>query len=222
MRILVIDANETTSQPVKQALERQDMDCALATDVSHAFELAISRIYDILIVTSKLPQMGTPDFIRRLRATMLPTPIIVFCAGSDSAERAALLDCGADEVITEVDEAVEIAAKARALMRRNPETLHCEVIKVKDTTLNISSYELSGTLGSVGLGAKEMQFAELLFRSSGKIVSKEAMIAKVWGQKNDTEYNNVEVYISLLRKKLRLVTDAVDIKTIRGIGYRLE
>lgn len=222
MRILVIDANETTSQPVKRALERQEIDCTLVSDTSRAFELAISRTYDILIVSSKLPRMGTPDFIRRLRATMLPTPIIVFCVGSVSAERAAFLDCGADEVITEVDEALEIAAKARALMRRNPETFHCELIKVKDTTLNISSYELSGTLGSVGLGAREMQFAELLFRSSGKVVSKETMIAKIWGSKNDSEYNNVEVYISLLRKKLRGVTDTVDIKTVRGVGYRLE
>lgn len=224
MRILVIDATEHSSKQVKDALDRQGFQSTIVHDVSRCFELAVSSIYDILIIDSRLPHNGAADLIRRIRSMMLPTPIIVICGKSTAAQRAAYLDCGADDTLIDTadDNGIELVAHIRAIMRRNPDSLSPDLLTVKDTTLDLSTFELTGGRGSLRLGAKEMKFAELLFRYGKKVVSKKSMIEAVWGDSSDADYNNVEVYISILRKKLRQVTDELDIHTVRGVGYRLE
>lgn len=224
MRILVIDANEHSSNPVKDALDRQGFQSAIVNDVGRGFELAVSRIYDILIIDSRLPHNGAADLIRKIRTVMFPIPIIVICEKSTASQRASYLDFGADDTIidpTDTD-GIELGAHIRAIMRRNSDSLRPDLLTVKDTTLDLSTFELTGSRGSLRLVAKEMQFAELLFRNNKKIVTKKSMIEAVWGEGSNADNNNVEVHISILRKKLRQVTDELDIHTIRSVGYRLE
>ncbi len=223
MRILVIDANEHSSKPVKDALDKQGFQSTIVNDIGRGFELAVSRIYDILIIDSRLPHNGAADLIRKIRTVMFPIPIIVICERSTAAQRASYLDFGADDTLIDAADAagVELGAHIRAIMRRNSDSLRPNLLTVKDTTLNLSTFELTGGRGSIRLVAREMQFAELLFKYNGKIVTKKSMIEAVWGEDNSAYNNNVEVHISILRKKLHQVTDEFDIRAVRGVGYKL-
>lgn len=224
MRILVIDANEHSSKPVKDALDRQGFQSTIVSDISRGFELTMSRIYDILIIDSRLQHNGAADLIRKIRTVMFPIPIIVICEKSTAAQRASYLDCGADDTLIDPadTDGIELGAHIRAVMRRNSDSIRPDLLTVKDTTLNLSTFELSGGRGSLRLVAREMQFAELLFRYGDKIVTKKSMIEAVWGENSSDYSNNVEVHISILRKKLHQVTDKFDIRAIRGVGYKLE
>lgn len=224
MRILVIDANEHSSKPVKDALDRQGFQSTIVSDISRGFELTMSRIYDILIIDSRLQHNGAADLIRKIRTVMFPIPIIVICEKSTAAQRASYLDCGADDTLIDPadTDGIELGAHIRAVMRRNSDSIRPDLLTVKDTTLNLSTFELSGGRGSLRLVAREMQFAELLFRYGDKIVTKKSMIEAVWGENSSDYSNNVEVHISILRKKLHQVTDEFDIRAIRGVGYKLE
>lgn len=224
MRILVIDANEHSSKPVKDALDRQGFQSTIVSDISRGFELTMSRIYDILIIDSRLQHNGAADLIRKIRTVMFPIPIIVICEKSTAAQRASYLDCGADDTLIDPadTDGIELGAHIRAVMRRNSDSIRPDLLTVKDTTLNLSTFELSGGRGSLRLVAREMQFAELLFRYGDKIVTKKSMIEAVWGENSSGYSNNVEVHISILRKKLHQVTDEFDIRAIRGVGYKLE
>lgn len=224
MRILVIDANEHSSKPVKDALDRQGFQSTIVSDIGRGFELTMSRIYDILIIDSRLQHNGAADLIRKIRTVMFPIPIIVICEKSTAAQRASYLDCGADDTLIDPSDTdgIELGAHIRAIMRRNSDSIRPDLLTVKDTTLNLSTFELSGGRGSLRLVAREMQFAELLFRYGDKIVTKKSMIEAVWGENSSDYSNNVEVHISILRKKLHQVTDEFDIRAIRGVGYKLE
>lgn len=223
MRILVIDANEHSSKPVKDALDKQGFQSTIVNDIGRGFELAVSRIYDVLIIDSRLPHNGAADLIRKIRTVMFPIPIIVICERSTAAQRASYLDFGADDTLIDAADAagVELGAHIRAIMRRNSDSLRPNLLTVKDTTLNLSTFELTGGRGSIRLVAREMQFAELLFKYNDKIVTKKSMIEAVWGEDNSAYNNNVEVHISILRKKLHQVTDEFDIRAVRGVGYKL-
>ena len=91
-----------------------------------------------------------------------------------------------------------------------------------DISLNLQTYELSCNSASLHLGLKEFSIMEVFISNPNKVISKEILLEKVWGYETDAEYNNVEVYISFLRKKLNHINSYSVIKTIRGVGYRLE
>ena len=114
----------------------------------------------------------------------------------------------------------ELLARIRALGRRSSAAIvSSPVISCGDVSLDSSSYELSSGGSSVKLGLKEFSIMELLMKNAGTVISKETLITKIWGYESDAEYNNVEVYISFLRKKLSFIKSKATIKTLRGVGY---
>ena len=132
------------------------------------------------------------------------------------------LDLGADDYLTKPFAMEELLARIRSLSRRVDSSLNDNSLKFSDISLNLQTYELSGRDGSLSLGLKEFSIMEYLLNNPNKVISKELLIEKIWGYDSDAEYNNVEVYISFLRKKLRHIHSATSIKTVRGVGYRLE
>ncbi len=221
MNALIIDGSRKSAESVSRMLKKVRIasDFVDATDIG--LEHTLSGIYDIVIIDSAAPKAGAMSFIGQIRSMMLSTPIIVISDKCSPSEKARTLDCGADDFIVRPIDGDELIARIRAVLRRSPEIVRRDLITVGDVTLNMLTYEISGNGCSERLGAKEMGFAELLFRAGQSIVPKEDMILKVWGYDSDAEYNNVEVYISLLRKKLRKISKSIDINTIRGVGYRL-
>lgn len=131
------------------------------------------------------------------------------------------LDCGADDYMTKPFAPEELLARIRALSRRQGDVVLSEMT-FADLTLNLSAYTLSRGAKSVHLGNKEFEVLRILMANPKQIISKEDLIIKVWGMDSEAEDNNVEAYISFLRKKFFFLGSKVNINTIRKVGYRLE
>lgn len=142
-------------------------------------------------------------------------------ARDDISDKIGGLDCGADDYMTKPFDSGELMARVRALTRRQGEVLG-DVLKVGDLSLECSSRLLRVGERSVRLGFKEFEVMRLLMVNSRAVVSKETLIAKIWGLDSEAEDNNVEVYISFLRKKLAYLGSRIAISTVRKVGYYLE
>ena len=143
-------------------------------------------------------------------------------AKSDVLDKVAGLDCGADDYLTKPFQVEELLARLRALLRRNRKDIS-STLEAFDLSLNTKSLTLSctNTNKCIRLPEKEYKILECLLTNKEQIISKEQLTLKVWGYDNEAEYNNVEVYISFTRKKLKFLGSTTEIKSVRGMGYEL-
>ncbi len=132
------------------------------------------------------------------------------------------LDQGADYYLTKPFDPKELLACIRALTRRQPELRNTDLLEFGDLRLEKNAFTLSCGQRSVRLSRKEFDMMEMLMLNRNLVLTKESILLKIWGYESDAEDNNVEVYISFLRKKLTHLHSAVKIRTIRMVGYCLE
>lgn len=146
--------------------------------------------------------------------------MLMLTAKSDLDDKVTGLDCGADDYLTKPFITKELLARLRALARRNINTPD-GTLRFGDITLNTDSCTLSCRENNVRLSDKEYHILEYLIANQGQILTREQLALKIWGYDNNSEYNNVEVYMSFTRKKLAFVKAKTEIKAVRGIGYEL-
>ena len=168
-----------------------------------------------------MPEMDGIHAMIKIR-TFSAIPILVLSAKSEDVDKILGLNVGADDYITKPFSTEELLARIRSISRRNQHMVVENALTFSDITLNLSTYEMFCGEKSIKLGLKEFYMMELLLRNGSIVLSKETLIEKIWGYESDVEYNNVEVYISFLRKKLTHIESTVSIKTVRGVGYCLE
>ena len=186
-------------------------------------DCALSGGYDAIILDVMLPGMDGFAILDRVRAEGLKTPIMMLTARGDLQDRVRGLQGGADYYLPKPFQMEELIACLRAITRRGDGAPVMELayggvsLSEKDAKLQCDA---SGQ--SVKLGAKEYQLMELFLRNPGQILPKETLIERVWGYDSDAEYNNLEVYVSFLRKKLSFIGAGVKLKATRGLGYSLE
>ena len=176
---------------------------------------------DLIILDVMLPDKDGFSLMEQLRS-FTDVPIIFLTAKDEAADKLAGLGLGADDYITKPFSTEELLARIRSISRRNQHMVVENALTFSDITLNLSTYEMFCGEKSIKLGLKEFYMMELLLRNGSIVLSKETLIEKIWGYESDAEYNNVEVYISFLRKKLTHIESTVSIKTVRGVGYCLE
>ena len=150
----------------------------------------------------------------------MKTPVLMLTAKSEVDDKVTGLDCGADDYLTKPFMTKELLARLRALGRRNRNTAD-GALRYGDLTLNKENATLICGENSVRLSEKEAHILEYLIANQGQILTREQLAVKIWGYDSDTEYNNVEVYMSVTRKKLNGVKSKAEIKAVRGIGYEL-
>ncbi len=188
-----------------------------------ALDNALTGIYDVIVLDIMMPGMTGIEVLRKIRAEGMDTPVLMFTAKDEISDKVKGLDSGADDYLTKPFATEELLARVRALGRRSSAAIvNSDVITCGDLSLDTTAYELSCGKNSLKLGLKEFSIMELLMKNSGRVLSKETLITKIWGYDSDAEYNNVEVYISFLRKKLDFVKSNAAIMTVRGVGYTLE
>ncbi len=223
MRVLVVEDEKNLADAIKVLLEKEK----IITDVSYngtdGLDNALSGIYDVVILDVMLPGMDGFSVIENMRREGIETPTMMLTAKSAVTDKVKGLDKGADDYLTKPFVTEELLARVRALGRRSTAGIVAsDELTCGDLRLDTASFELSCGGSSIKLGLKEYSIMEMLMINQGNALSKDMLITKIWGYESGAEDNNVEVYISFLRKKLSFLGSAVQIKTMRGIGYRLE
>ena len=221
MKILVVEDEIALAEALSEILKRNKYVVDAVHDGEDGLEYALTDIYDCILLDIMLPKMNGLDVLRILRKKKISTPVLLLTAKSDIEDKINGLDSGADDFLTKPFVTGELLARVRALTRRKGEVITDE-FTFGDVALNKSTFSLSREGQFVKLSLKEYQIMEMLIANPKQLISKERFIEKIWGYESDVEYNNIEVYISFLRKKLKVIGSNVTIKTARGIGYCLE
>ncbi len=221
MRVLIVEDEVRLAEALGEIMKGQRYSVDIVHDGEDGLDYAMSDIYDVIVMDVMLPKMNGFDIVRKMREEKNQTPVIMLTAKDDTADKIKGLDCGADDYLTKPFIPGELLARIRAISRRQGEVVLDE-LKFEDLTLSLSNYSISCEGNSINLGPKEFDIIKLLMSNPNIIVPKEDLLIKVWGIESDAEDNNVEVYISFLRKKISHINSKVAISTVRKIGYRLE
>ena len=168
-----------------------------------------------------LPKFDGVSVLKRVRQMGMEVPIIFLTAKSQLEDRVLGLDLGADDYMIKPFEAEELLARIRLRTRQSSIT-QVNHLKFGNLILNLDTRELSVAEREVKLSNKEFLLMETFLRNSKKIIPKNQLILKVWGPLDESDYNQLEVFISFLRKKLRFLAASAVIKTTKGVGYSLE
>lgn len=221
MKILVVEDEIALAEALSEILKRNKYAVDAVYDGEDGLAYALTDIYDCILLDIMLPKMNGLDVLKILRKKHISTPVLLLTAKSDIEDKINGLDSGADDFLTKPFATGELLARVRALTRRKGEVITDE-FTFGDIALNKSTFSLSREGQFVKLSLKEYQIMEMLIANPKQLISKERFIEKIWGYESDVEYNNIEVYISFLRKKLKVIGSDVTIKTARSIGYFLE
>ncbi len=221
MNILVVEDERRLADSICEIFRSQKYTCDAVYDGEDGLTYAESGIYNVIVLDIMLPKMNGFEIVRKLRSNKINTPIILLTARDDINDKVKGLDCGADDYLTKPFSKDELLARVRALTRRTGEVVIDEVV-FGDLTLELNGYTLTCNGKSLHIGHKEYEILKIMLSAPQQIFSKEDIITRVWGYLSDAEDNNVEVYISFIRKKLQFLKSNVTISTIRKIGYHLE
>lgn len=221
MHVLIVEDEVRLAESLQQIMKNQKYGCDVVYNGQDGFDYAASGIYDVVILDIMLPKMDGFEVVRRLRREGVKTPVILLTARDDISDKVHGLDVGADDYLTKPFFAEELLARIRAVTRRQGDVI-IEELKVGDLTLNLDNYTLHCKDKAIHLGFKEFEILRILMSSPKSVTQKEDILTKVWGYDSDAEDNNVEVYISFIRKKLAYLGSKVSVTTIRRIGYHLE
>lgn len=221
MRILIVEDEVRLAEALGEIMKTQRYTVDIVNDGEDGLDFALSDDYDVIVMDVMLPKMNGFDIVRKMREEKNQTPVIMLTAKDDTADKIKGLDCGADDYLTKPFVPGELLARIRAISRRQGEVVMDE-LEFDDLTLNLSNYTITCGKNTINLGPKEFDILKILMSNPNIIVSKEDLLIKVWGALSDAEDNNVEVYISFVRKKLSHIKSKVSITTVRKVGYRLE
>ena len=221
MKILVVDDEVKLADAVGELLRRNKFVVDVVYDGADGYFYAKNGDYDVVLLDVMMPNMDGFEVASKLRQNKCNVPILMLTAKDEVASRVKGLDCGADDYLTKPFASEELLARIRDLTRRQSELVFDE-LTYEDISLNTSNYTLSCGQKVVSLGAKEYEILRFLMSNPTQVISKDVIISKIWGLDSDITENNVEAYMSFLRKKLFYVGSKVTILTKRLLGYYLE
>lgn len=222
MRILIVEDERKIARALGRALKNEKYAVDISYDGTDAYAMAEMIDYDLLILDRMIP--GDYDGLsltKKLREEGKNVPILLLTALGATQDKTEGLDGGADDYLTKPFALDELLARVRALLRR-PQTSVETVLRVADLSLDLNTHEVLRNNQKIELTNKEFSLLEYLVRNAGRPVSREQIIAHVWDYDADILPNNIEVYISYLREKVDKPFKDKLIKTVRGLGYKID
>ena len=220
MQVLIVEDDVRLAQAVGKILEENGYQVDMVHDGQSGLDYAESGIYDVVILDVMLPKMDGFEVSKELRRKNVETPVLMLTARGTIPDKIEGLDSGADDYMTKPFSPAELLAHLRALTRRQGQVVF-ETLEFADLKLNLESHDLACGSKSINLSFKEFSIINILMANKGQTVSKDLLISKVWGVESSAVDNNVEAYISFLRKKLKFLGSSAQIETLRKVGYRL-
>ena len=220
MKILIIEDEKMLADSIKTMLEGRGFQVEAVYDGETGADYAELGIYDLLILDVMMPKMDGYQVARHVRSHRCGTPILMLTARSSVEDRIEGLNAGADYYLTKPFDMRELLACINALLRRQGNQV--DEMVFGNTALDLATSMLVCGEKSVRLSAKEFDVMRLLLQYKGNNLSKEVILAKVWGYDSNAVENHVEVYVGFLRKKLRSIGSNIKIEALRRLGYHLE
>ena len=222
MKILIIEDEYSLADAISETLKKENFMTTIITDGEEGENEALTGIYDLILLDIMLPNKDGFKILDSLQKEKVETPVIILTAKSEIYDKLNGLENGADDYITKPFHIKELVARIKVVLKRKTDVKDLSVIQYEDLSLNLRNGKISCQNNEITINGKELELLEILMINKNQVVSREILADKIWGYNSDAEYNNVEVYISFLRKKLKLLKSKVEIKTVRGIGYILE
>ena len=222
MRILIVEDEKNLADALSEILRGEKYLYDTVFDGEDGYNYAKSGIYDCILLDCMLPKLSGIEIIARLRAEKISTPILMLTAKDTVKDKVTGLDAGADDYMTKPFSTDELLARIRTLTRRKGEVIMNE-LTFKDTVLSLDTSELISTSSGkkIRLSFKEAELMKIFLSSPKIIIPKEDLIVKVWGYDSDACDNNVEAYISFIRKKLNFIEASCQIYSVKKLGYKL-
>lgn len=221
MRILIAEDEVEIAKALKLMLERSKLSVDIVHNGIDAFDYMTATAYDAVVLDIMMPGMDGLEVLAKARASGVTSPVLFLTAKGQLEDRVAGLNAGADDYLPKPFATSELIARVRSLTRRS-DTYAPVVLSLGGTQLDCSSYELSCGNKSVRLNNKEFQMMELFLRHPHRIFSTEHLMDKIWGLDCEAEIDVVWTYIGFLRRKLKQLGSAAEIRTVRGAGFSLE
>ncbi len=220
MKILVIEDEKLLAHSIRDLLTNKGFTVECVYDGEEGAHYAENGLYDLLILDVMMPKMDGYQVAREVRSKRCNTPILMLTAKSELEDRVRGLNAGADYYLTKPFASVELLACINALLRRQGNEVN-ELV-MGNTSLDLGTSQLICGSNSIRLSAREFDVMRALMQSKSSILSKEIILAKVWGFDSNATENHVEVYVGFLRKKLASIGSNVRIEAIRRLGYHME
>jgi DNA-binding response OmpR family regulator len=222
MHILIVEDEQRLARLVARVLGEERHVVDIANDGDTGLDLALRGTYDLLILDLMLPGRSGLDICKQVRAHKLQPAILMLTARGAIEDRVAGLRIGADDYLVKPFAMEELVARVDALLRRGRAITDTQRLQVGDLTLDLLRREAQRDGRIIELTAKEFALLEYLMRHPGQVLTRTQIIDHVWRYDSDALSNVVDIYIHYLRDKIDRGSARPMIKTMRGVGYRIE
>lgn len=224
MRILVVEDEFNLADMIAIKLRKEKYNVDVSLDGEDGLDNALSDVYDLVILDIMLPKINGIEILKEIRNNNIDTKVIMLTAKSSLDDKLIGFENGANDYITKPFHMEELIARVNVQLRNNEKNINKDILKFGDIELNVRTSTITCIKNneSINISYKEFMILEYLMNNSNQIISKEQIYDKIWGIDNYFESNNLEAYLSFVRKKLKIIDSDVTIKAIRGMGYKLE
>ena len=222
MQILIVEDDRDLRRFLSKAFREEGYAIAEAESGDRALDRALERAHSCIILDVMLPGRDGFSVVEELRRRGVFTPVLMLTARDELEARVRGLDGGADDYLTKPFDLSELIARVHALIRRAELRHKDATLKVGNLVLDPLARRVTQNGRVVDLSPREFSLLEFLMRNANRTVSRSRIAEAVWNYKFDPETNVVDVYVNYLRRKLSFVGQSLPIRTVRGIGYRLE
>lgn len=222
MNILIVEDEYSLADAIAETLKKEKFNINIQTNGEDGENEALTGNYDLILLDVMLPQKNGFEILANLRKAKIKTPIIMLTAKSEMSDKLNGLENGADDYITKPFSTRELVARIKIILKRTNNIEDTSILEYGDLTLDIKNAKVKCNDNEIQISGKELDLLEQLLLNKEQVSVRENLAQRIWGYESDAEYNNVEVYITFLRRKLNLLQSKVKIKAVRGIGYKLE
>ncbi|WP_071432570.1 response regulator transcription factor [Angelakisella massiliensis] len=222
MRILMVEDDPGLCEAVSFQLEQKGVTVDVCHDGEDGLHWARQQAYDLILLDRMLPGLDGLSVLRSLRQEGIVTPVVLVTALGEISQRVEGLDAGADDYLVKPFAAEELMARIRAMSRRPRQWESSQIIRLGDVVFDREQKTLEKEGQSCTLSRRESELMEMLLKNPGQILPRGLLLSRVWGPEAEVEEGNLDNYIHFLRRRLRSVGSALEIRTVRGVGYQLE
>ncbi len=224
MRILIVEDEFNLSDVISTRLKKEKYTVDISSDGEDGLYRALSNIYDLIILDIMLPKLDGFEILKEIRENNIMSKVIMLSAKNTLDDKLGGFSYGADDYLTKPFHMEELVARVNVQLRKNNDKSKLDIIEYEDLVLNLRTAKLTckTTNDTINISGKEFLILEYLMKNKEQVISKDVLYDKIWGLDSEVESNNLEAYISFIRKKIKIIDSKVNIKALRGLGYKLE